>query len=664
MSLPKLLHTATLATLVLSSLALATAPEPPTVPAPQETPPHPQEMDGIVVHAAPEAAGVGVAVPSEVLAGPALDAARASNLGATLGGMPGIHATGLGDAVGRPVIRGLDGARIAIASNGLGTGDASALGEDHAVTVNPFLAEEIRILKGPAALPYGGGAIGGVVDVVDGRIPGEVALLPFSGRSELRRDSAAAGNAASFRVDGGGGALAWHADAARRQADDYAIPGGRLANSDLDLASGAIGASLVGERGHVGASVARFLHRYGSPAEPGDPALGEGPARLHAAQTTLRVEGRLQQPLPGFEQAEFDFARGDYEHEELAGEEPETRFGNRSRELRLMLAHAPMAGWHGRLGLQWQARDFSALGEEAFVPPVRSDAAALFVVEERSFGKLGLALGARAERRQLRPEAGAARRTHPLDLAAEMGWEASEAWRWGLVLTRAERAPGEEELFASGPHHATGTWEIGDPTLPLERARAMELDLHYRSTRVDAHLAAWVRDFDDFIHLVDTGGEEDGLPVRHWSATPARFRGLEAEAAFHLPEGGLGHFDLRLQGDLVRAQQADGANLPRIPVARLGATLLWQQGGWRASLGTMHYFRQRHLAEHETPTAGFTRIDFDVSRELLFGGATRWEFFAQGRNLGNATIRLSTSLFKDVAPLPGRSLGVGLRGWF
>ncbi|MCE2943763.1 MAG: Plug domain-containing protein [Xanthomonadaceae bacterium] len=128
-----------------------------------------------------------LARPAEVLTGIALDERRAATLGDTVDGLTGVQNASFGPGVGRPVIRGLDGSRVQVLANGLSSLDASTVSADHAVTIDPFLADGIEVLKGPANLFFGSGAIGGAVNVVDNRIPRARRALHQRPRRSARR---------------------------------------------------------------------------------------------------------------------------------------------------------------------------------------------------------------------------------------------------------------------------------------------------------------------------------------------------------------------------------------------------------------------------------------------------------------------------------------------
>lgn len=624
-----------------------------------------EELGTVIVSAIPGQQDANKTIsPVSVLAGAELDAARATTLGQTVSSVPGVQTSAFGAGAGRPVIRGADGPRVSVLSNGLGTQDVSSVSQDHAVSLEPFLADQIEILKGPSTLLFGSGAIGGVINVVDGRIPERAPENGLQGRLQLGHDTASDGNVQMFRVDTGNQGFVLHADGLDRDNGNYSVPGGTLANSFVRTKAGALGTSWLGERGFLGVSVSRFLDAYGNPAEPGDPAEGEPAVRVQMEQTREELKGVLRSPFAGLERAELSFGHTSYQHVELEGDEVGTRFVNHANEARLLLNHEPLAGWQGAFGLQGFDRAFKAVGDESFVPPTASEGMGLFLTEQREFGKFKVELGARADRQSSAPQAGARRDFRPLSLSAGLSWRIDDVWHLTFNLDRAQRAPAEEELFANGPHLASATFEIGDPALAKETANQMEAGLHFHGDWVDAKVAAFVNRYSDFIYLADTGEVEADLPVRLWSQADAKFRGGEAEVTLHLSNNPGGHYDLRFWGDAVHARLQDGSNLPRIPAARFGSTLSWKNEFWRASLGAVHYFRQNRNAPLESTTSGFTLLNAHLAWNFFSNDRSDWEAFLDADNLGNQTARLSTSLIKDLAPLPGRNFSVGIRSMF
>lgn len=651
---------------------------------------HERELPAITVTATPLAEpGDELVQPAAVLAGAALEQQRAPTIGQSVEQLSGVQSSYFGPGVGRPIIRGLDGARVSVLANGSAVQDVSTLSVDHAVAIEPFLADQIEVLKGPATLLYGSSAIGGIVNVVDGRIARE-AVDGLDGRVDLGRGTVNDATHGLVRLDGGNGTLHVHADYARRDGRDFDAPGGgRIANSAVDGATRALGASLIGEAGRVGIAWTRFDSTYGIPlveddddllavgfdakrrAAPRSPDLAKGgedkAVVLDMEQERVDLEAVLNAPLPGVQRLRLRGARSDYRHVELEIEDGDrevgTVFDNDARDARLEAVLAPWAGWTTALGVQSVDREFAAAGEEAFVPPSRTRERGLYAVAQRSADRWTTEAGLRFEEQDTEA-LGFARRAHrPFSLSAGLLYAFAEDWHLTLNLDRAERAPQAEELYSDGPHAATASYEIGDPALGEERANQLELGLHWHAEGIEAKASAYVNRFEDFIYLAATGAEEDDLPVRQWTQADARFVGAEAEIKARLAESDLGRFDLRVYADRVRGRLEDGGNLPRIVPARFGAGLSWERGGWRANLAGIRHAPQDRIAAFESPTAGYTLVNAHLSWGFVAGPA-EWELYVDATNLGDREAFVHTSFLKDRAPLPGRGILFGLRSWF
>lgn len=636
-----------------------------------------QEIDRIVVNASPlRQTAEELSQPVEVLNGERLDQTKSATLGETLDKVPGVQTSNFGAGVGRPIIRGLDGPRVGVLSGGLGSQDVSTISQDHATAVEPFLADQIEVLKGPATLLYGSGAIGGVVNVVDGRIAERALDETVSGRAELRYDSVNRGRTAMARVDASGadGALVLHADGVYRDQDDYDTPDGEQSNSFVETRTGALGASYIGADGFLGVSFSRYDNRYGNPGEPGDPAAGEPGVSLDMLQNRFELKAGVNRDFWIFDGLRLGFAHTAYEHIEFEGADIGTRFTNDADEGRLELTHKAFGAWTGAIGLQSAERAFEAIGDEAFVPRTKTRSNGLFWMEHGQWDAFQVDLGVRADRVRT-DAAGLPRRSFsPVSLSAGALWRFSDAWRLSLNLDRAERAPAEEELFADGPHVATASYEIGDSTMREERADQIELGLHYHGDRFDAKASVYHTRFDGFIYLAETGlftppePGEDPLPIRVWTQDDARFRGIEAEVIAHLLDNDRGKLDLRVFGDHVRGE-LDGLpsgtdrDLPRIAPSRFGLDMNWEADQWRAGLGATRVLRQDDVAAGESETAGYTLVDahFAWHWDTDHYG---WEVFLDGRNLGDADARVHTSFLKDNVLLPGRNFSAGVRLFF
>ncbi|MFC3550234.1 TonB-dependent receptor domain-containing protein [Lysobacter cavernae] len=565
----------------------------------------PTDLAGVEVKATPLAGTAeDLARPVEVLAGAKLDEAKANSLGETVNKLPGVQSSYFGPGVGRPIVRGFDGARVQVLSDGLGSGDVSTVSVDHAVSIEPFLADQIEVLKGPATLLYGSGAIGGAVNVVDGRIPEAVTEQPLQGRAELRGNTVNDEKSGMVRLDGtsASGNFVFHIDGLHRETGDYDIPGfaesatqlaaegetpdpvekGTLPNSFVRTDSGALGLSWIGERGFLGIGASLFDTRYGVPGhahehggdhdhgdEPGteEGHEEEGGVSIALDQRRYELRGGLNE-FGAFKSLRAKVARTEYTHTEYEGEEVGTVFDNTSTEARIELVHQPLLGWDGAFGLQWAQRDFEAIGAEAFVPPSKSRDAGLFWLGERRLydgvhGPIKAELGARIDRNKIDVDdaladvTGMARPDRDFDtasLSAALKWDITDAFHLSFGLDRAQRSPTAEELYSNGLHVATSSVEIGTPDLDVETANRAEIGLHWHGGPFKASASLYHVRYDDFIYLAHTGIEEHDGPVRLWTQDDARFNGAEAEVNWTFADNASGTWDLRVFGDIVRGE--------------------------------------------------------------------------------------------------------------
>ncbi|HEX2165520.1 MAG TPA: TonB-dependent receptor, partial [Thermoanaerobaculia bacterium] len=602
----------------------------------------------------------------------------------------------IADATIDEVLRGLGGDRVRVLAGGLGSGDASSASPDHAVAIEPLSAERVEVLRGPATLLYGSAAIGGVVNVLDGRIPDYLPEQALTGQVEVAGGTVAEQRSGGVSLDGRAGErLAWHADWTSRRAGDYEIPGFAEAGHDdeahetgeheheeeafgvvpgtaLDAEGGALGASWVTERGFFGVAASGFDSRYGVPGHAhGEEGEGEEPDQagdeleIDLRQRRLDFHGETVAGFGPFRGAKVRLGVIDYEHRELEGAVVGTRFANDSWEGRVELVQRPAergAGTlTGALGLQAARSDFAAAGEEAFVPPSVTDTVALFAFEELARGPLRLQLGARWERSDLDPDgASPARSFTGLSGSAGVVWELSRGLSLTGSLARSERLPSANELYADGPHAATRSFEIGDPELDPEVGWGLDLALKAARDRFRGEVAAFVHRFDGFVAERRTGETIDGLPVVRFLQEDAELRGVELDADLVVYEADDLHLDLHLRGDLVRGETADGTPLPRLPPRRGSLGLSAHRGPWRGLVEVRRVAAQERVAPHETPTPGHTLLDAMVGFRV-FGDRLVADVILRGSNLTDTEARNHVSPLKDEVPLPGRDLSLALR---
>jgi iron complex outermembrane receptor protein len=651
-------------------------------PAQAQTENHPEEL---IVTGVPHQRAPGELAQSvTVVAGDELDRTRAATLGETLADQLGMSSSNFGAGASRPIIRGLAGARVRMLEDGIDSMDAATVSDDHAVTVEPLAADQIEIFRGPTTLLYGSGAVGGVVNTVTARIPTRVPEDGFEGAAEVRGDSVADGRGAALRLDGGSGPFAWHFDAGRRESDDYEIPGfahtdadpsapdpddvlGVVENSATESQGAAVGASWLGDAGFVGLGVNAFDTTYGIPGHHHEEGEEAAAVRIDLEQRRVDLRGGWDGLAGGIEGVNVRLGVNDYEHVELEGDAIGTRFTNDAKELRLELHHRPVGPWSGAFGIQLTDREFAAVGEEAFVPPVDTSTLGVFVVEDLDLDAWQLSLGARLESQEHRPANGL-----PVydDRATSLSLGGVRALRGGYsfvaTLALSERLPVAEELYSDGPHLATGVMQIGDAALGEETAQHVDIGLRGQGALLDWSVTAFHTRYDDFIYLADTGAIDpvDELPIFVYAHADAEFDGFEAEIFVTLLEEGASAVDMRLFADYVRGELRSGESLPRLPPLRYGARFEYHNGRLLVGLEGTRYDDQDDIAPFEEKTEGYFLLDADLRWRLVRDSGVELELFLNASNLGDEEARKHTSFVKEIAPLPGRNFALGIRSRF
>lgn len=619
-------------------------------------------------------------VPVSVLGGRELSLRRQGTLGETLNGIPGVTATQFGPNASRPIIRGLDGERVRIMQNGVGVLDASSLSFDHAVGIDPLIIEQIDVVRGPAALLYGGSAMGGVVNAIDHRIPKE-SLDGYTGRAEARFGGPDNTRNGAAVVDVGNGVFALHADVYSRETSNLEIPGyavskrksladgtprdskgdGKLNNSAALANGGALGASWTFDKGYLGLSYADSNNYYGTVAED-DVKIDMNNKRTELAGEVRELKGPLQK-------IKVRMAYTNYQHVELENGEVGTTFKNRGMQGSLEGTHQPFMGLNGVVGYQFQNTRFMALGEEAFVPSVTTQDQSIYVYEEHAIDQHKVTFGGRtgeasvhsADNDNFGP--GQTKRFTPNSFALGGLYTIDEAWVATVNLSHNERAPSYFELFANGPHIATGQVEVGNTSLKKERSNGIDAQLKWKSGGHSITLGAYATKFKNFIGLFNTGNDRlvdgDLLPEAEFRAVPALFKGLELEGKFALND----EWALRMRGDYVHAKDTRNNDyLPRISPLRLGGGLDYRLGNWNARMDVLHAFKQNDVAQNELKTDGYTNLSALVAYKLPV--KYHVELFAKANNLLNDEIREHASFLKDISPAGARSVLVGARADF
>lgn len=643
-----------------------------------------ERVENVIVSAPLHKTAAETALPVTVIDGDDLQQRAAGSIGATLDSSPGLANASFGPGVGQPVIRGQQGPRVQVLENGAASGDASGVSADHAVTVEPMLAETIEVLRGPSTLLYGGGAIGGVVNVIDNRIPKQLRDA-VGGAIEYRHNTNDDADTTVLKLDGSAGQFGWHLDGTYRDWNDIEIPGSAFdrrrvedlsQNSDghVDNTGGrnhsvAAGGSWIFDNGYLGASFNDMSNYYGIPAVAG----GETGVHIDMRQKRYDVAGELDGPNAGIDALRWRLTYTDYQHDEVEDTgEIGTRFTNDTWQNRIELVHEPLFGWHGVVGLQLKRSDFAAAGEEGFIPESIGKGAGLFVIEDYHLGDFIYELGLRYDSDRIDPDSDAARDKTFNNLSASAGgtWKFAKDWSLGLAVSHSQRAPTVEELFSNvenAPadyvvHGATQSIEVGDPDLDRETSRNIDLTLSYKGERFDGYVTLFDNRFDDFIFLANSNAVgAEGAPILLYSQEDARFHGAEFNLTTLLAQTAAGKFSVDVYGDTVRGKLDRSGDVPRMPPLRVGTRLKWEGAAFDAYAGVLHAAKQDRAGEFETETDGYNRVDAGIDCYVTAVKARDTQLFLRGTNLTDQTIRASTSFLRDYAPEPGRTVEAGVR---
>lgn len=648
----------------------------------QDTTQPPDVVDDVVVTATPYGTSQrATTVATTVIDQDQLAVAPSAGIGDLLSGTPGLRSSAFAPGASRPVIRGLSGPRVQVLTNGVGLIDASSISPDHQVASDPAESGRIEIIRGPSTLIYGGAAIGGVVNIMDGRIPEQAPDPRLEGQMSTQVSSVDQGLSVGGHANLGLGRFVLHVDGMRRETDDYQIPAPALSrrlaqaegltrvetavlpNSASRVESWGVGGSYVGDTGFFGLSYVDTRSTYGVVAEP--------TVFIQLQQRRYDLRGQYDFAGGPFRSVRAAYGHADYTHTEFEDVAvPGTVFASNGWEARTDLIQRQRGGWNGAIGLQALNRHFQATGEEAYVPTTSITERGGYVVQRLDLGRFGFEGGLRFDQRRL--EATPLGSLTPLSLSFD-NWSASGSISYrpvrgvflGISLARNARAPSEVELFADGLHVATAAYERGDPSLRNEEVTTLEGTLHLDRGRLSGDLHIYASHYDGFIDARDTGtnvsvtdgGHTETFPVFAYVQTGADFRGFEAQAAYEVWQDGDRQLALEGSADLVKAD-TDLGPAARIPPYSVTARLRYGSDPVDAHLEVRHVGTQTDIAAFELPTDGYTLVN-------LFGawrpsGETGLTLFAEARNLFNAEAREHVSFLKDIAPMPGRNVRLGV----
>ncbi len=641
-----------------------------------------QQLEDVVVTAPLQDKVSESAVPVTVLSDEELRLKVGHSIGETLKNELGITSQSFGPGIGTPVIRGQSGPRVRVLNNGIGSNDASAISPDHATSVEPLLAERIEVLRGPATLLYGSGAIGGVVNVIDNRIPGKLPDKLLGGALEQRFDSVSDESSTTMKIEGGKSNLAYHLDGFYRdrnnldiggsaidvnaaQATDPALdviqnPKGIIDNTSAHAISGSAGVSLVGDPGFAGISINRLENNYGIAPDGSGGEL----VRIDLKQSKYDFKSELKNPFRYAESLRMKLGYTDYQHTEIPDGEAAAFFTNKTYESRLELTHNPIGIFRGMVGFQAIAGDFAAIDKatnEVIVPQTLSNSYGVFAVESFNIGAFANQLGVRVEDTTLDPQGLSSLNYVPVSASASSLFKINDSNSLNLAITRSQRAPQVQELLANGFHDATRSFEVGNLNLREETSYNLDLGYKFKSDWVKAQLDLFHNWAGDYIYQQRNGEFIDGAPVVEARQADATFMGYESKLIFPLLQNRLGAVDLTLFSDFTRAQFVNGGDVPRMPPLRFGFQLDHTKGNWNTNLRLTRGEAQTHAGDNDTATDGYVQLNLSTQYQIIDLHDADVMVFAKGNNLLNENIRNSTSYLRNFAPEPGRGAEIGFR---
>jgi iron complex outermembrane recepter protein len=635
---------------------------------------------------------------TSVLRAEALQRDVRPTIGETLIHQAGVSATSFGPNASRPVLRGFQGERVRVLSDGIGSFDVSNTSVDHAVVINPLTADRIEVLRGPSALLYGSSAIGGVVNVIDSRIPRSLPAEAIHMDASVTYGSAAQERSGGARLDVPVGShLVLHFDGTYSKSGDLrtggdiltpALRAAALASGDADIAALADlkgdlpnsagrtwevagGAALIADGGTMGFSVSRYDNLYGVPVRYSvDPLVEAEKVRLDMSQTRIDWRGEITPAGGALEAIRVRAGYADYQHNEIDDTGAVgTTFLNKGWEGRLELVQRASDSWRGAVGGQFFLRDLNIIGDEKFLPKSEAQQYGLFTLQSYDLGTIRTELGARLEQSIVSATAdstlgNAAIRRSFTALSGSLGASVAvtDGWRMGLNASYTERAPSMEELFANGPHAGTQAFEVGNPNFAKEQSKGLELTVHGKGSRLSINASLYYSWFQNFIYETPTGTNDlaSGLPIFVNRQADARHYGAEVEASLRLAQVDNFAVNLDAVGDFSHAAIKHGGAVPRIPALRLLGGLEAQSDTLTGRIETEWVDGQDRVASFETPTKGYTMVNASVNWKP-FAGNQGTMVTLSANNIFDVIARRHASVLKDYAPLAGRDIRVSLR---
>ncbi|MWC19325.1 TonB-dependent receptor [Acinetobacter johnsonii] len=626
---------------------------------------------------------------------------RAPTIGDALADELGVYSNQYGSGSSRPVIRGQDGPRVKVLQHASETADVSSLSPDHAVTVDPILAKQIEIIRGPSTLLYSAGTVGGLVNVTDQKIPTSMPEKGLEGTAGLRYNSGSDEKLASAGATVAlGSQFALRVEGSKREANDYIAPNyfhehegelekeRRVGNTFAKGETVSVGGSWIGERGFAGIAYTNRQDQYGLPGHSHeyeschphedhlhcdgsdnhghtdehdhsghDHAHDEhetGPwVDLKSERYDFRTE--ILNPIAGFEKLRAHASYTDYQHDEIEGDSVATTFKSKGYDARLEMVHQPIADWEGVVGVQYNQQKLDITGEESILEPTKTQKWSVFGLEHKQWNDFHFELGARIDQQKIDIESN--RKDYDdyaVSYSSAVNWMFAPNYKLSLVGSHQERLPLAQELYADGKHLATNTYERGNENLDVEKSNNLELGFHYDTDKIDYHVHVYHNWYDNYIYA-QTADRYENFRLVDYTQDKARFYGTEAEASYALNDV----YKMSVFGDYVRGK-IDNDNAPRVPAGRLGTKVNANfSDTWSGTAEYYYVFEQDRIASYETETEGYNMVNLGLAYNGQYMQGNDYRVYFKANNLLDETVYSHTS-FLSTIPQVGRNFTVGL----
>lgn len=586
----------------------------------------------------------------------AIELAQANpvSIGDALDYQPGVAKRSFGPGSGRPVIRGFDGERVLVLKDGLRVGGIASQSGDEVEPLDVLSLDRIEIVKGPGTLLYGSNAIGGVVngistnEIYQRGLSGYLTMLGGTNNWQAGGSGGYKYGVGNFLLFGNGGA---------QKTNDYQTPLGVVPNSYSRSGNVSGGVGWFPRQGWLSFNYAYDRRRYGIPVEPATVDIEYLKMRRHSYE----VKAGLRD-LGGFiEGGDFAVNYNDYINREFEFEtdekvtELDSLATNKNLNYRANFNHQRRGNLSGTFGFSGFTRDYNSVGAEAPAPHTKQDSFAVYGLERIDLERIGFQFGGRLEQNGYNPE-GNLRKRNFVGFSGSAGARVSLGTGGSFVANyqHSFRAPALEELYNNGPHPGILVFDIGNPNLKPEQGDGVDFALRHHSERLRIEGSAYFYNLSNYVYTAFTGAIDlsSRLPIVDYAQGHSRYRGLEASLeARVLPA-------LWLSGkfDYVRAELADqGKPLPRIPPARGMLGIDWRYKSISVRPELILAGRQTRVFDNETPTAGYTLLNLNVSYTVVTARVSHI-ISINGYNLGNKLYRNHLSFIKEIAPEAGRTL--------